>query len=251
MARLSTTNNPTDLRDIERNRIAIDVSPGHAAREMQVIKLDFEGLQLDPELTVICIARGGNSSQRFELGTVKNWSNSRRSLNQIHSDHPLRFRLLVRTVDSHQLVASAENIRPFGSDNIESLLPMEPGDLGQRVWRLDITDTDGPILRFNQKVFPSAGGVNSFVPFSTLVLPEAVAQIFRWIVQDPVELQDETTLRGAWSTWLMALGVESPTQDDKDDEAGEWVNEATKRFVDRYGFSDSLIDYLQKSGEKS
>lgn len=247
MTRLSTTSNPTELREITKNRIGIDVFGFGEQRYFQVVKLDLQDMGLKAGLSVVCIAKAGNTSQRFELGCLPDWSNTRFALRGLDASLPLRFRILVHAPDSPTLIASAENLKPVGADNVESLLPMEPAELGQRLWRLDVSGEDGPVLQFNNKVFPSAHGVNSFPPFGALVLPEALSQVFAWILEAPEDLEDENSARGAWRPWLNAVGVPAVPADE--DDLKVWREEAVARFCDRYSFADSLSALLQQKAE--
>lgn len=248
MTRLSTTSNPTGLTEIDKGRVAVEVSQAGDKREIQILKLDVGDLKLDPELLVVCIAKAGNTSQRFELGRIKAWKTTRFPLTEIQPSLPLRFRILVHADSDPKLIASAENVRPIGADNVESLIQMEPADLGQRLWLLQFNDTDGPVLKFNQKVFPNAQGVDSYLPFRALVLPEALRQVFEWILIDPKDLEDETTPRGMWTAWMTALGVPIPPPEE-DEERAEWVDDAATRFADRFAFADMLAAELAAKGD--
>jgi hypothetical protein len=243
MGRVSTRSNPTNLRDIDKHRVGITLVEENGKRSFSVGKLDFDDLKLDGHLQVICIARAGSTSQRFPLGTISNWSKDPFALEDIDPSAPLHFRFLVHD-DNPQLVASAERVRLRDQAQAESLLPMEPADLGEEVWRLIIGD-DGPILQYNAAVFPSAAGVENYFPFGALVLPEALRRVMEYIAHDPGKLDDENDPISAWRPWLDALGIAPPEEADDED----WPHQVVRAFCDRHRFASRFTQHLQGAQE--
>src|SRR5690349_1627044 len=161
MRRLSTRSNPTNLTEIPRDRVTISLTEVSGDRYFTVSNLELKGLGLDEDLKVLCVARGGGASQRYDLGTVGFWKRDSFLLNRIPKISPIRFRVLVRYENSPLLKASAENLRLTNGGHGESLLPMEPDDLGEQLWRLDITADAEPVLKYNARVFPNAAAVEN------------------------------------------------------------------------------------------
>lgn len=243
MGRLSTRSNPTKLQELEKRRVNISLSTNGNGRYFTLDRLDTEGLNLSGELAVICIARAGRSSRRYELGTVASWSRESQSLEGIDGSESLRFRILIHQPGNPRLVATAENVRPQDDAQSESLMPMEPADLGERLWRLDLRD-DGPVLLFNVSVFPSAAGVDNFPPFSPLVLPEALNMVLRFIAADPSKLEDEGDAWSGWGEWLDEVGAARPPQED--DELERWCREVTAIFCEKHRFASRLRQSLRQ-----
>ncbi len=244
MGRLSTRSNPTNLREIPKNRVNISVGQNGDGRFFVLDRLDIEGLKLGGDLSVICIARAGRSSQRYELGMVSSWSHESQSLAGLDASEPLRFRIVLHEPGNPRLVASAERIRPMDDSQSESLLPMEPADLGERLWRLDLRD-DGPVLLINMTVFPSAAGVENFPPFGSLVLPEALHKVLQYIAANPSCLDDDADEAwSGWSAWLEAMGAEKPPEDEA--EQDQWCREAVANFCQRHRFASKLREDLRK-----
>lgn len=247
MGRLSTRSNPTQLRELEKSRVNISVLMTGGRRFFTLDRLNTDGLGLAGDLAVLCIARAGRSSRRYELGSLSHWNRESQSLDGIDGAESLRFRILIRTHDSPQLVASAEGIRPMDDFQSESLLPMEPAELGERLWKLDIGD-DGPVLRFNVSVFPSAAGVDNFPAFSPLVMPEALHQILKFIAEDPSVIDKENEAWGAWGEWLDSIGADKPPETD--DEYERWCSEVAAIFCEKHRFASRMRQSLtQGEGE--
>jgi hypothetical protein len=246
MGRLSTRSNPTSLQEIEKQRIELVVLIINELKYFSLQKLDLSGMGLSPTHRVVCVARAGKTSQRFEMGTVAKLRQENIPLEDIDSSEALRFRILVHEEGEPLLLASAENLRPRDENESESLLPMEPADLGQLLWKLDF-NTEGPVLKFNSAVFPNAGGVENYLPFAALVLPEAVRTIMRKIADQPDTLDDENDPLSLWGGWLDSFGLERPNGLD-DDERLEWCDRVIEVFCNRHSFGARLtVELMARS----
>lgn len=250
MGRLSTRSNPTGLIEIDKNKIKISLSDSAAGRFFTLDKLDTSEIKLPEGARIVCVARAGNRNVRFELGSVLRWSREGNCIDQLDRFDSLRFRVLVLPSQGCKILASAENLIPRDSSQAESLLPMEPANLGERVWNLEVRD-DGPVLQFNASVFPNAAGVDSYIPFGALVLPEALNKVMNLISQDPACLDDEGDHWHAWSNWLQSIGAERPPENDGQDdgEAMAWCKEVIGIFCEKHKFSSRLAEMLQREGD--
>lgn len=238
MARTSSTSNPTKLIDIDRQRVTIDVTAGDDGKYAALSRCDLTGYDLAPDLKLVLIARAGATFCRLELGTVGAWDKSPKRLVQLDPRGFLRFRVLIHADGDPRLVASAENLAARDLALSDSILSMEPADLGEVVWNLT-WNGDEPILQFNQDLFPSAKGATAYPPFNAFVLPEVVRQIAAKIAADPDRLDDESDPLHVWGDFLDALGVgEPPDEDDAD--AAQWVGSVTEAFARRARFATDL-----------
>lgn len=248
MARISTRSNPTNLIEIDKTKINIAVSETASQRSFRLEKLDVTKLDLPAESRVVCVARAGKTSRRFEMGTIENWNRDEFALDDLDRSEVLRFRILVHGATDPQLLASAENLRPKNEGESESLLPMEPADLGQLIWRLDMTE-EGPVLRFNISVFPSAAGTENYRPFGAFVLPEALRQVLRFISTHPDRLDDESDPLHLWKPWLDSLGAGTvPGTDDSD--ADEWCDSIVDVFCRKHRFASQMAHLLSLGGSE-
>lgn len=249
MGRLSARSNPTNLTEIDRKRVTISISEMDGKRYFTLSQLDLGDQDLADNLKVFCVARAGKTSRRFDMGTAKAWKKESLPLDGLDRSETLRFRLFLREDGKPRLVASAENLRLKDESQSESLLPMEPADLGQLLWKLDFTD-DGPVLKFNRTVFPSAVGVENYLPFGALVLPEAFRRVMEEIAEDPSRLDDEGDSLSQWGGWLDRIGAGRPPEDAADDSASRenWCSEAVSIFCERHRFAGRLQQKLISEG---
>jgi len=245
MGRLSARTNPTGLTEVDRKRVSISISEVAGRRSFILEKLDLGNTRLATTLCVVVAARAGNTSVRYDMGTCATLSRDPKSIDGLDRSKPLRFRILLHEKGNPKLVASIENLRPRDDAQSESLLPMEPADLGERLWNLVIHD-DGPVLQFNSTVFPSAAGAENYLPFGALVLPEALRQVMERIAEEPACLDDEDDPWSAWAGWLGSIGAERPPTEDDEEARTVWCAEVIDRFCQRFSFASRLQAELLK-----
>lgn len=241
MPRLSATSNPTSLQEIARKDVSLSRTNLNGKPAFQIDVLTLTNYVLDPASPVAVIARAGNTSRRFNLGTVGSLIKNPFSLDELDFSRPVSFRLLVKDKSSARLVASAERLRCAGDGDVESVLPIRCVDLGQRIWRLTFSE-DGPELLCNERVFPNGPSAEANVPFCSLVLPEALRQVLEYIAKDPGKLEDEDSVWIEWKMWMLRLGIEVPPSDE--DSRRDWVEESAGRFCEVYKSTDALISHL-------
>ena len=245
MGRLSARSNPTGLKEIDRSRVTLSVSEVAGRRMLTLDRLDLSDTGLPESLSVVVVARAGNTNVRYEMGTAANLVHEGRSLDVLDRSQVLRFRILLHETDSPKLAASIENLRARDDSQSESLLPMEPADLGERLWKL-VVGEGGPVLQFNSRVFPSAAGAENYVPFGALVLPEALRQVMERIAEEPGCLEDESDPWSVWAGWLDAIGAQRPPTDEDDGAKSAWCNHVVDNFCARFGFASQLHSELLK-----
>lgn len=249
MARVSAVTNPTDLKEIARKDVALSAMSIGDVKHVSLTRLDLSNYALPGDSPVILIARAGSTSNRFEIGTVNAWSRAPWPLHEIDPSAVLRFRLLVRDPNSTKLLASAENLRVAGDGDSESLLPIETKDLGQLMWRVSIGE-DGPVLLCNQKVFTTGASAEGYVPFTALVLPEALRQILAYLAEEPEKLEEESGPWEPWGTWMEHLGLPRRPNSTDDEDKEDWIRLAIDRFCNAHRFVDQMHAHIEKTGAK-
>ena len=242
MARLSTTTNPTNLIEIDRSDVVIDVVKLDGAEQAIIRELKLAAYDLAETCVCTLICRAGNTTARFELGTVLSPALGPYALTELDPGQLKKFRFLVRTPNGARLVASAEGIRPKGDGDMESLLPIVPTELGQRLWRVTI-DEDGATLECNARIFANGESAQSFAPFRDLVLPEAFRQVLIYLADEPDRMDVEGSAWSEWRAWMPLLGIE-PTIPDEKDARALWVEGAVGAFCDKFAFTSDLDAFI-------
>ena len=241
MARLSRTTNPTNLIEIARKDIGLSKLDEAGTRKFCLSRLNLSSYGLDNAASVVVVAQAGNTSRRFDAGIVGAWNRDAFDISGLDPSYVPKFRLLIRKADSARLLATAEKLRCLGEGSVESLLPIESTELGQRLWRL-LIDEDGPVLQCNQRVFPSGASAAESPPFRTLVIPEALRQVLGYLAKDPELVRTEGTIWQEWATWMKSKGIEEPPDDQ--DQRNAWIEESTGRFCDFFRSADELQAFL-------
>jgi hypothetical protein len=119
--------------------------------------------------------------------------------------------------------------------NRHSLLPVDFVDLGERAWRLDLSDS--PVLELNNRIESIAEAARSSGSFLGLVYPEVLRRVLQRIVVEDQETDpnaDEDDWRTQWLRFACAApGIEPPPADASADAATdreEWVEAAVRAF---------------------
>lgn len=249
--RLSARSNPTGLKELDRNLISISTTLNKNNFLFKVEKLSINENFYNRDLKLIIVALAGKTSKRFDIGSLYKASiGAEHNISDLDMSSPLRFRLLIRDFDNPKLIGSIENIRPNSDDQADSILPMQPLDLGQRLWKLDIIENEGPILFFNSSVFSNAAGSENYLPFATLVLPDALRQVMQHISNEPDILEDENDIWHPWGEWLDGIGAERPPNDVEDEASKNmWCNEVVEIFCNLHKFSDKLNAFMKSDSQ--
>jgi hypothetical protein len=117
----------------------------------------------------------------------------------------------------------------------QSLLPVDFTDLGDQVWRLELSDW--PVLELNSRIDAIAEVARSGDSFLALVYPEVVRRILTEIVLEQ-ELTDpgfdDTEWTSLWLRYVCALpGVKLPPEGVSEQARAlreEWIEEAVQAF---------------------
>ncbi len=245
--------NFTGRRRIAGQRVRIRVRQDGEDRCFDA-EIDLDGLDLPGDAAVYVEAYHRSAYRRFDFGTVRRLrAPSERTLAGIEVRNPLfRLKVVLRRGDAGRILAAADRVIPepgeAEDEGRHSLLPVEYGDLGDRVWALDL-DADWPRLYLNERIDGIREAARSGREFVTLVYPEVLRAVLTRILSDgnaDPDLDDDD-----WRTlWLRfacrELGRPRPPGDEYSDDARAWVDEAVDSFCARMDargtFSAMLAD---------
>jgi hypothetical protein len=246
MPRLSTLSNPTGLIELDKQRIGIfvDVQPSKSIYSLN--KLDLENMAMPAQVKVVVVARRGNAELRKDHGITGALDKGFVDITELGNDGSLRFRVLLVASDSPKLVAVAENVRPDGLGDSESLIGLESADLGQVPWELEVLAQEGrAIIRFNRSLYSSAAAAETDRHFASLVFPEALRQLAVWHTQNEGALAlDEWE---PFKNWLIQHGItEEPDDEPSSDGKERWCRDVVRAFCGRFKSVDLLRESLKK-----
>lgn len=240
---VSTRTNPTGLKEIARKDVSICTRVIDGVRHFEVVGLDLTAYGLPAGLPVVVVATAGNTRVRTPIGTTDLWARGPHNLDGLDESQILRFRVLVRDSTSAILVASAENIRPVGDGDAESLIPIETAELGELLWRLRIEE-DGATIQCNISVFPTGASAQNNIAFQAFVLPEALRQVVSMLAKDPEKLTGEGSAWRDWASWLTHLGFPEPPPEEG---VEAWVDEVVNAFCKRHHLASEMCSAVNTS----
>lgn len=239
--------NYTQRKRIELRRVAIELyESGDDSPPSFSAEIDLSDMGLLPDALVVVIANRGQSSMRFDWGTV---SNPKPPIDCSLTDIPSNpnFRVMALAPDgSGRLLALADRVKPKRGSSRNSLLWLQEADLGEQVWRLDFGDGDGnPTMQINSNIPGISAAAREDDAFRALVIPEALRLILtRALIVEEYDIDDD---EGNWSEWVGFVRdfytEEFPTTPDDDTAKAEWVEGAVQSFTEqRFHASDQYAN---------
>jgi hypothetical protein len=234
--------NYTGRKSIARSRVTIRIVPFSGGDPAFTADYNLKGLRFPRDARVYIEAYNADSYMRFAFGTVGESVVPRDTrLTEITARPLVKFRLKVvdETNQIGLLLGVADKIVPLRPDEDleqkQSLLPVDFCDLGERVWRLDLSDW--PVLELNNRIDGIAEAARSSGGFLGLLYPEVLRRILREAV---IEQQvtdpdlDESDWTCLWLRYACSLpGVSAPPSSASRQQAElleEWIEEAVHAF---------------------
>ena len=234
--------NYTGRKRILRSRITVGLlpSPGGGLRfdaEFDLAEYGFPG-----DSSVYIEAYNATSYMRFAFGMVGARSAPPDlALREITPSPLPKFRLKVVDARRGLLLGVADKLVPLQPEESlahrQSLLPVEFRDLGERVWRLDLSDW--PVLELNERVADLGEIARSGDSFLGLVYPEVVRRILHEAIVEQGQTDpdfDDADWTSLWLRYVCGLpGVEAPPEpvtgeDENRALAEEWIERAVQAF---------------------
>jgi len=246
--------NYTGRKKIPRSRVTIRVA---TANDMQRFSADYDltGLRFQQDARVFVEAYNSTSYMRFPFGTVGQREEPLDTRLTEITPRPLaRFRLKVvdQTKRYGLLLGVADQLIPLRPDQDlkekESLLPVDFVDLGDRVWRLDLSN--GPVLELNKRVELIGEAARSGGSFVGLVFPEVVRRVLSYVVlelgeTDPAADDDEWHCRWLrYATKLPGVDEIPGTKDERE----QWIETTVEAFCRAHQSRHKLELALQREG---
>lgn len=234
--------NYTDRKKISRRSIRIKTNElPHPEIAEVTWDLSEYGFPDSASVFVEATTSGAPAILRFPFGTVAEPSppsKSKRSLEELPGEACFFDLKVVDSTAQHGLILGiARGVQPFSGDasdgsNRQAMLPVNPVDLDQEVWRVDF-GSDRPYLEVNRNIEGIMDIIRADGRFISLVFPAVVRRILIQILI--VEQYDEVDAKGDWQgQWLaMACGwhpdqTEPPAEMD---EKLDWIEQAALGFA--------------------
>jgi hypothetical protein len=249
--------NFTGRRRITRDRIDIEVFDGSPRTFDAAIRLD--GMSLLPGAAVYleAMCAGSNVIERFPFGVVENIQPPKhRRLEQLEGENVF---FTLKVVDTTQrfgrILGIAEHIRPARAGKQTAagrrgILPIEPVDLNQELWRLEFRDHDVYLL-VNRSIPGLVDRARSDALFFSIVYPEVVRRVLcAALDQDADVEEDDDRWPVLWRRFGMNLHPSKetpPAADDPDEDKEEWVESVVQEFCEAHQLKEKYVEAIARS----
>jgi hypothetical protein len=250
--------NFTGRRRIPRDRVDITVYDGQPRTFDALIALD--GLSFLPHAAVYLEATCAGSTviKRFpfgEVGTIEPPQD--RALVDLDSENVFfTLKVIDRTERFGRILGVAEYIRPrqAGKQTVagrRGILPLEPADLGQQLWRLDYQGHDVHLF-VNKNVPGLIDRVRSDPLFYAAVYPAVVRQVLTSAIEEDVEIDEESD---RWPVLWLRFGKElhpakenPPKPGDPKEERDAWIDDIVDAFCNDHALKDKYLSAMGGNG---
>ena len=237
--------NFTKRQRLKREHVTITIhQPQESDPPVMSASIDLTSYALPAAASVFVEAHRNPAWQRFEFGTVGALrAPEDRTLRDFGTADGVQFSVKVveplsRGGVAARILARADSIQPNQDGPRRSLLPLEPDpDLRDEVWRLEIDEKDGPLVKVSTHLVRDRHALARSPHFLSLVLPEILRRVLAWAIEDGIPDDEEwESPRGRWIRF--ACGLLSQTEppgelDDRDegpDARDRWIDGAVVRF---------------------
>lgn len=240
--------NFTSRKRVERQHLRISGTTAGADGYFVLDKFVITEYEFPPDSVVFVESFTGKYGfQRFEIGRLDRLDFSKQ--NKFSSiDLPnANFRLKIVASDSSgRILGDADNIPVEIGGRPPSILPIDPVDLDNRIWWLEIDEETGPVLQMNQRL-PDYQQIARDQEFRATIMPSIVYRIALWVLDNINSGEGDINVR-RWTKALTFPGVD-PTDANTDDEGSreDFALKITKAFAKHHGFFDRYLIALDRN----
>ncbi len=219
-------------------------------------QLDDFGMPASGAVYVEAFSSGSLEVSRYSYGTVgtPNPDASSRLLSGVSPEVvAFTFKVVDETDKVGRLLGVSKNIKPVGDEDDQagqqSILPVNPIDLGDQVWKLNFTH-ERPYLEVNSRIPDIMNLIKEDRKIFSLVYPAAIRQIFNRILvhedwDDPDG--DSSDWRAQWLKWGIHWhsDKERPVQgefSECSDAWDEWIENIADSFCKKHRIRDKFTN---------
>ncbi len=235
--------NFTGRKRIPRDRIQIEVFDGSPRTFHATINLEESSLLPKAAVCLEAMCAGSTVIERFDCGEVGNLRPLRnQALREVEGENVFfTLKVIDRTELIGRLLGIAENIHPerSGKPTISGrrgILPIEPRDLGEEIWRLEFSQI--VCLLVNDKIPGLVDRARSDPLFYAVVYPEVVRRVLTEAIKQNVDIDENDdrwpVLWLRFAKHLHPSKADPPRPDDQNDDKEDWIEEVAKAFCDTH-----------------
>jgi hypothetical protein len=253
---VSHTTNPTSIKPIDQSAIEllIDRNEKGEIDTLSVSRIDFSHLGIPNDSRITLIGKARYTEIGIDLGTIgRPTLISKASLASIDKRFPFNIRIIVSDPNSKKILASCEHISTYDVEQgeLQSLLPVEPVDLGERLWLLSTPSGERPILQVSDDLSISMLlKIKNDPLVQSLVLPQAIEEALVHVIRSSEADEDPPEWAERWWRFLDRAGIERPELSDENEQPdySEWISMAVFEIISKMRLKSKLIASLGEEG---
>ena len=244
------TLNFTDRKRIEREFVRIVGGGNSSDGYFCIEKLDLAEFEFEPgsDLIVECYT-SKYGYNRFEIGSFENIDKSIRYPFHFGELASAKFNIRIVSTNSDEkgrILGEAQGIAVEIGGRTPSLLPIDPTELDQNVWNLQLDGDTGPILLMNERL-PDYQQVALDNGFRSVTMVSIIERIGEWVLRQINEGESDEYTR-KWARAFTALG-HNPEEVDSENEisVAEYPKKLAKSFARSNAFFDKYLVAIDRS----
>lgn len=240
------TTNPTGIVTLPKSEVAIGWVRNPETRIVEKFTLERLELKLLAALPkksrIVVIAKAKYSEMSFDAGTLGEFKPLKDVLlSDIDKGSPLHLRVIVFDPVNKKILASCENLWVYEAEEggRKPLLPVEPTELYEQLWKLHVQGDERPVLQVNcDPALEMLEKIKSDPFCQALVLPAAIKGTLEHLLRNRGDDADGSdSWQDNWVQFLSNLHIDLP-EDSEDSEEKldpekyrEWVDNAVTRIT--------------------
>lgn len=254
--------NFTNRRRIARDRVRIELLPGLPRRFNATLSLDGLSFSQSSAIFLEAMCAGSPVIERFPCGDVGHPRMLReQTLGEIEGKNVFfTLKVVDRAERYGRIEGIAENIRPESSRHEsgarQAILPIEPKDLGEEIWKLEFRG-ENVFLLVNSTVSGLVDRAHTDPLFFSLVYPAVIRGVLERAFKREGDLDDVDGEREGEELWARywvrfgkslhpdQTGPESRDAADVDD----WIDEVVRAFSEKHRLKDRYLRAQRGSSE--
>jgi len=253
--------NFTGRRRIPRSRVDTVVFDGTPRRFSAAVNLANMDFPADAEVVLEATSAGSSIVERISCGVASQLQQpTNRQLLEVEGEN---FFFALKVIDRQKtlgrILGIAEQIRPEragqpAAGGRRGILPIEPAELGQELWRLEFKDQD-VILLVNKDVPGLKDRARCDPLFYATVYPEVVRRVLKEAILEDVDIDEDSE---RWAVLWLRFGrdlhptKQIPPKSNESDDHDEWIDEVVAAFCAAHEFKAKYLNAMCDSdGEQS
>ena len=191
-------------------------------------------------------------SETMDFGTIGERKNAEVLRNRSFSFPSCEVRIVSQQVGSQgKLLGSSApwtltlDDDPQGDQSRTGILLFLPKDIAPQIWKLDIRETEHPVVYVDKQIPNYAAWVRTDPVFVGAVLPSVIKEVFGRILESD-ENRDNPWMRD-WLAWAEELvpGATPPFEEEEEKETvGQWIDSVADSFCAKHYLHSRLTSKL-------